>query len=207
MKNIYSAIIPVHLYGHCCDLDKLRRIAGKKIKIIEDAAQAIGSKFNKKFLGTIGDFGGYSFYGNKIITTGEGGVILTNKKNYEKKLYMIKNHGRSRKGIFVHENVGFNFMFTEVQAAIGNIQLKKLNKILAKKKQIFKRYKKNLSNVGDLRFMQPIKGNEPVHWFSNIFTKKKYNLKKFLKKKNIETRDFFYPINLSSSKTWHGNIT
>ena len=78
-----KCIIPVHLYGHCCDLDKLRRIAGKKIKIIEDAAQAIGSKFNKKFLGTIGDFGGYSFYGNKIITTGEGGVILTNKKNYE----------------------------------------------------------------------------------------------------------------------------
>ena len=111
-------------------------------------------------------------------------------------MYMIKNHGRSRKGIFVHENIGFNFMFTEVQAAIGNVQLKKLNKILAKKKQIFKRYKKNLSDVGDLRFMQPIEGNEPVYWFSNIFTKKKFNLKKFLKKKNIETRDFFYPINL-----------
>jgi len=190
-----KCIIPVHLYGHCCNLDELKKISGKNIVILEDAAQAIGAKFKNNFLGTIGDFGGYSFYGNKIITTGEGGVILTNKKSFKKKLYMQKNHGRYQKGLFKHENIGFNFMFTEMQAAIGNIQLKKLNKILNKKKEIFYRYKKNLNGIGDINFMSPIKENKPVYWFSNIFTKKKLKLKRYLSKKKIETRDFFYPLN------------
>ena len=80
-----KCIIPVHLYGHCCNLNSLSKIAKKnKIYIIEDAAQAIGAKYNGKFLGTIADFGGFSFYGNKIITTGEGGIILFKKKNSTK---------------------------------------------------------------------------------------------------------------------------
>ena len=85
-----KAVIPVHLYGYCCNLDILNRICSKKkIKIIEDAAQAIGAKYKKKYLGTIGEIGGFSFYGNKIITTGEGGVILTNSAKL-KKMYELK---------------------------------------------------------------------------------------------------------------------
>jgi perosamine synthetase len=191
-----KCIIPVHLYGHCCDMDELKKISKKKIIIVEDAAQAIGAKYKKKFLGTIGDFGGFSFYGNKIITTGEGGVILTNKVNYKNKLYSLKNHGRIKKGIFVHNEIGFNFMFTELQAAIGNIQLKKLNKIISKKKKIFLRYYKNLEGVGDIKFMKPLNSNKPVYWFSNIFTTNKNKLKKFLENKNIQIRDFFLPLNM-----------
>ena len=131
-----KCIIPVHLYGHCCDLDKLKKItANKKIFIIEDAAQAIGAKYKDKFLGGITDFGGFSFYGNKIITTGEGGAITFKDKKYYRKFFALKNHGREIKGIFKHQSIGYNFMFTEMQAAVGNIQLKKLNKILAKKKK------------------------------------------------------------------------
>lgn len=191
-----KAVIPVHLYGYCCNLDILNRICSKKkIKIIEDAAQAIGAKYKKKYLGTIGQIGGFSFYGNKIITTGEGGVILTNSAKLKKKLYELKNHGRSKKGIFKHDSIGYNFMFTEMQAAIGNIQLNKLNKILKKKETIFKLYKKELSKIKNINFMTPVKFNKPVHWFSNIFTKKKNGLKKYLKDRNIQTRDIFYPIN------------
>jgi dTDP-4-amino-4,6-dideoxygalactose transaminase len=85
-------------------------------------------------------------------------------------------------------------MFTELQAAIGNIQLKKLNKIIKKKSLIFNFYQKELSLINNIHFMQPVKGNRPVHWFSNIFTNKKKELQKFLKKNNIETRDSFLPL-------------
>ncbi len=190
-----KAIIPVHLYGHCCEMDVLKRICKKnKIFLVEDAAQALGATFKNKNLGNIGDMGGFSFYGNKIITTGEGGVILTSKKKYFDEIYQLKNHGRKKKGTFKHEKIGYNFMFTEMQAAIGNIQMNKLNKILRKKKFIFDFYKKNLSDIKNINFMNPIKYNKPVYWFSNIIVKNKNKLKNFLKENNIQTRDIFYPI-------------
>ena len=137
-----KAIIPVHLYGNACDMDELLLLRkNKNIKIIEDAAQAIGVKYKNKFVGTIGDCGGYSFYGNKIITTGEGGVVVTNNKLIADKIYKIKNHGRNKKGIFIHKEIGYNFMFTELQAAMGISQLKKLNNIIKKRKIIFDLYK------------------------------------------------------------------
>jgi perosamine synthetase len=192
-----KAIIPVHLYGHCCDMKKLINISKKyKIPIIEDAAQAISATYNNKYLGTLGLMGGFSFYGNKLITTGEGGIILVKNRNLRNKIYELKNHGRLKKGIFKHKEIGFNFMFTELQAAIGNIQLKKLNKIIKKKSLIFNFYQKELSLINNIHFMQPVNGNRPVHWFSNIFTNKKKELQKFLKKNNIETRDSFLPLNV-----------
>lgn len=201
LKNKISkntkAVIPVHLYGHCCEMDQLKKICKKKkINIIEDAAQAINATYKKKKLGTIGVCGGFSFYANKIITTGEGGIILTNNSNLRNKIYELKNHGRLKKGIFEHNEIGYNFMFTEMQAAIGNIQVKKLNKILKRKKEIFEIYKKGLSEIKSISFMKNIPNNKPVHWFSNIFTKDKKNLKNFLLKNKIQTRDIFLPLNL-----------
>ena len=191
-----KCIIPVHLYGHCCDLDKLKKIAAnKKIYIIEDAAQAIGAKYKDKYLGSVTDFGGFSFYGNKIITTGEGGAITFKDKRFYKKFYALKNHGREIKGIFKHQSIGYTFMFTEMQAAVGNIQLKKLNKILSKKRKIFNFYKKHLSKINKIKFMKPIRYNKPVYWFSNIIIKDKKKLQRFLNKNNIQTRDMFLPLN------------
>ena len=192
-----KAIIPVHLYGHCCDMEKLIKICKeKKLHLVEDAAQAIYSTYQNKFLGTIGVLGGFSFYGNKIITTGEGGLILTNSSKLRNKIYEIKNHGRLKKGVFIHEEIGYNFMFTEMQAAIGNIQVKKLKKILKRKKEIFETYKKGLAKIKSISFMKNLPKNKPVHWFSNIFTKDKFLLKKFLEKNKIQTRDIFLPLNL-----------
>lgn len=190
-----KAIIPVHLYGNACDMDELLLLRKKtNIKIIEDAAQAIGVKYKSKFVGTIGDCGGYSFYGNKIITTGEGGVIVTNNKKIADKIYKLKNHGREKKGIFIHKNIGFNFMFTELQAAIGITQLKKLSSIIRKRNQIFNLYRKSLKHR-IIKFFKK-KYVKPLHWFVNIEVKNISKLQKHLEKKKIFTRRLFYPLNL-----------
>ncbi len=192
-----KAIIPVHLYGHSCNMEELLKISKKnKIPIIEDAAQAIFSTYGNKFLGSIGILGGFSFYGNKIITTGEGGIILTKNTKLRNKIYEIKNHGRLKKGVFIHDKIGFNFMFTEMQAAIGNVQVKKLKKILKRKEYIFNIYKKELSKIKSIKFMKNLPKNKPVHWFTNIFTKDKKKLKNYLSKNKVQTRDIFFPLNM-----------
>lgn len=199
-----KAIIPVHLYGNLCDMDELLRIKKEKnLKIIEDAAQALGSKYKGKFAGTIGDCGGYSFYGNKIITTGEGGMVVTNNKKIAEKIYEIKNHGRKKKGIFIHKEIGFNFMFTEFQAALGITQLKKIGPIIQKREKILYMYKKFLNkDVIKYKFKKNIK---PMHWFVNIQSKNIVKLGNFLKKKNIMTRRLFYPLHMQPcyKKTKH----
>ena len=101
--------------------------------VIEDAAQSFCGKYKNKYLGTFGDVGGFSFYGNKTITTGEGGLATCSKSKYFKKFKMLKNYGRLKKGIYKHETVGYNFKFNDVAATIGIAQLKKLKLILNKK--------------------------------------------------------------------------
>lgn len=194
-----KVVIPVHLYGNSCDMTKLKSICKKNnLYMIEDSAQAIGATYKNKFLGTIGDMGGVSLYGNKIITSGEGGIIFCKKKKYSKNLYKFKNHGREKKGVFIHKKIGFNFMFTEMQAAIGNVQLKKLDKILIKKNKIANFYKKKLDKLKEITFIKPNKYVKQVHWFTNILVNKKYKnkLQNFLKKRGIQTRSCFYPVNL-----------
>lgn len=193
-----KAIIPVHLYGNCCNMDEIKKIIkNKKIKIIEDAAQALGVKYKNTYAGMLGDVGGYSFYGNKLITCGEGGAAVTNNKNIYKKLYQIKNHGRSKKGVFKHESIGFNFATTEMQSLIGLSQLNKLNKIIKKKEFIYKNYKK-LLNKKFINFIAIENKTTPVHWFTNIVVKNASKLEKYLNKKGVQTRRVFYPINLQT---------
>ena len=199
-----KAIIPVHLYGNLCDMDELLRIRKEKnLKIIEDAAQALGSQYKGKFAGTIGDCGGYSFYGNKIITTGEGGIVVTNNKKIAEKIYEIKNHGRKKKGIFIHKEIGFNFMFTEFQAALGITQMRKLNSIIKKRDKIFNMYK-NFLNIDIIKYKLN-KNINPMHWFINIQSKNISKIRIFLLKKNIMTRRLFYPLHLQPcyKKTKH----
>ena len=193
-----KAIIPVHLYGNCCNMDEIKNIIkDRKIKLIEDAAQAFGVKYNNTYAGLIGDVGGYSFYGNKLITCGEGGAAVTNNRKLHKRLYQIKNHGRSKKGVFKHETIGFNFSFTEMQSLIGLSQLSKLSKILKKKQYIYNNYKKFL-NRNFVEFVKIEKNTKPVHWFTNIIVKRANELENFLKKNGIQTRRLFYPINLQT---------
>lgn len=192
-----KAIMIVHLFGECSEIDKIITFAKRhKLKIIEDSAQSFGGKYKNKKLGTFGDVGGFSFYGNKIITTGEGGIAITNNKTIAKKIKKIKNYGRSKKGIYEHESVGFNFKFNDICASIGLAQLSKLQSFIKKKKQIDSYYRKKLNKINQIRFSQSINGAEPVYWFVVIYVKDKKKLKNYLQKKGIETRDFFLPMNM-----------
>lgn len=190
-----KAIIPVHLYGQSADMVAIKKIAKKyNLLIIEDAAQSIGVMFKNKHTGTFGDVGFLSFYGNKTITTGEGGVVLTDNKKLADKIYRLKNHGRIKKGVFQHEEIGFNFAFTEMQAAIGVSQLKKLNKIIRKKKQIYDYYNHHLADIKHLIKPMIDPRCKPVHWFTSYLTKDSKKLQKYLLQKGIQTRKFFAPL-------------
>lgn len=192
-----KAVIPVHLYGNSVDLYPIMEICKRNsLRLIEDAAQGVGVLYDKKHVGTFGDCGILSYYGNKTITCGEGGIILTNDDEIAKQCYRLKNHGRDKKGIFIHEHIGYNFSFTEMQAAIGISQMEKLDRIIEKKKSIYDLYVKELNGVGDLLPQKFDSLTTPIHWFTSFLTENKNELSQYLLKNNIQTRDFFYPLDL-----------
>lgn len=195
LTNNTKAIMPVHLYGQSANMNKILSFAKEnKIFVIEDAAQGVGVKWNNKHVGTFGDCGILSFYGNKTVTCGEGGIILTDNDDIAKKCYRLKNHGRDKKGIFIHEHIGYNFCFTEMQAAVGIAQLTKLKKIISLKQKIYNNYKSSLNELKGIQFIPVGSEISPVHWFTSVLTEKKEELQKYLAKNNIQTRMFFYPL-------------
>ena len=191
-----KAIMPVHLYGQSADMPALQEFArANGLKIIEDAAQGTGVLYNNKHVGTFGDLGILSFYGNKTITCGEGGVVLTDDEDLRNRCYRLKNHGRDGKGTFKHEHIGYNFCFTEMQAAIGIAQLNKLPHIIQKKKQIHDLYCEELAYLSkSITPVASVPQCSPVYWFTSFLTPNKTELVEFLKREGIQTREFFYPL-------------
>ena len=127
----------------------INRIAKNGIPVLEDSAEALGSKIDNKLCGTLSDIGCFSFHGSKTLTTGEGGMIVTNKKNIYEKCKTLNNHGRTAKRVqtFTASYIGFKYKMTNLQAAVGLSQLKELDKKILKKREIFKNYKRNLSDI------------------------------------------------------------
>jgi perosamine synthetase len=195
-----KAIMPVNLNGRSTNLKKLSEFSNKhNIFLIEDAAHAIGSYYNGKHMGTIGDVAAFSFSIPKIITTGQGGMVITNNKAIYEKCLSVKDFGRkfgSKKKMdtsFAHDTIGYNFKFTEFQAAVGLAQMKKLKQRVNKKKKLYKIYKEMLSNISDIEFIDTNLKNITI-WSADIILNsenKKTKLMNFLAKKNIETRIFF----------------
>lgn len=192
-----KVIIPVHLYGQSADMDLIVDFAKKhQIEILEDAAQGVGVKFRGKHVGTYGRAGVLSYYANKTITCGEGGIVLTDDDEFAKECYRLKNHGRDKKGLFIHDYIGYNFSFTEMQAAVGVAQMKKLSKIIARKKAIHEMYSKELNVISELKPQYIDERTSPVFWFVSYTTKDVESLSNYLLKFGIQTRKFFYPLNL-----------
>jgi len=143
-----KAIIPVHLYGHPANMEEINKIAKKhNLFVIEDAAEAHGAEVNGKKVGSLGHAGVFSFYGNKIITTGEGGMITTNDEELYKKMRYLRDHAMSKEKRYWHTEVGFNYRMTNLQAALGVAQLERIDELLAKKEEIFKWYQEGLKDV------------------------------------------------------------
>ncbi len=190
-----KAIMPVHLFGTSANMDAITKIAKEhNLFVIEDAAQAVGVRWKGRHVGTFGDIGSFSFYGNKTITTGEGGMLVTNDKALALESYRLKNHGRLKKGVYEHEKIGLNFSFTELQAAIGIAQLSKLDKIISQKEKIRTTYMDELSDIKEIEFTYIDQDCSPVHWFTNILIKDPQSLSIHLKEKGRGSRRFFYPI-------------
>jgi len=189
------AIMPVHIYGTVADMKKIGEFAKRhKLKIIEDAAQAIGVHRDGVHAGTFGDVGCFSFFADKTITTAEGGLIVTNNKGLYEKLLYLRNQGRKERGIFIHPEIGYNFRMTDFQSAMGLVQLAKLEKIKARKNHILALYKKLLSGFPEITFFEPDEGAELIPFRVGILTKHAHELIDYLKKSDIEPRTFFYPL-------------
>lgn len=192
-----KAVMPVHLYGQMVEMDKLNAFAADAgLEVIEDAAEALGVTYKGGHAGTFSRFGTLSFYANKTITCGEGGVILCRTPEDYATLYRIKNHGRDRKGTFVHETIGYNFCFTDLQAAIGVAQLRKFDQIMENKRRIFELYVSRLSDTPLVTVVTPPSEVRSNYWFINILVDNAGALKSHLEQDEIESRRYFYPMHM-----------
>jgi len=197
-----KAVIAVDLYGMPCDYDYLINWCKKnKIFLIEDAAEAHGAYYNGKPVGSFGDISCFSFYGNKILTTGEGGMCLTDDLRLYQKMKIFKNHGMKRKGLYEHEVVGYNYRLTNIQAAIGCAQFERFKEFLRKRKKIESLYKSLLSNLDFIYFRNYNKKRvRPACWLFSILIKRNINkAKEILSQGGIDTRRFFKPLHLQNA--------
>jgi perosamine synthetase len=199
-----KAILAVHLFGHPAEMSEIIRLAKKyKLKVIEDCAEAHGAEYKGRKVGSFGDAGCFSLYANKIISTGEGGMVTFNSRSYYNKAKNLKELSFGKKNKFMHLDVGYNYRMTNIQAAIGCAQMKKINFIIQQKIKIAKLYDKYLSK-NQLIIRPYTKPNvKNVFWMYcvSIPDFKKSKREKLMKKllhKGIETREMFIPCNLQN---------
>ncbi len=195
-----KAIMVVHLYGHPCDMDRITKIARRhKLKVIEDAAEAHGAEYKGRRVGSLGDVGTFSFYGNKIITTGEGGMVTTNDKSLFKKIKLLRDHAMSSKKRYWHTMVGYNYRMTNLQAAIGVAQMEQVNDFIEKKRKNAKIYNSFLSKIDGITLPPEADKCKNVYWMYSVLIDNDFGLSRDeimqkLRKKDIDTRPFFYPL-------------
>ena len=197
-----KAIIVVHVYGNLVDMAEIMRIAKKyDLVVIEDAAEALGSEFNGKKAGSIGDFGVFSFHGTKTMTTGEGGMLVSNNKALFEQASIIANHGRDPlvAKLFWCEQVGLKYKMSNLQAAIGVAQLERVNELVANKRKVFALYKEYLADA-DIVMNTERENCKNSYWMPTLILPTSFNLDKrdaLIKdmiSKNIQVRPFFYPV-------------
>lgn len=192
-----KAIVVVHLYGHPCDMDSIMAIAKKhNLYVIEDCAEAIGSKYKGKTVGSFGDIGCFSFFGNKTMTCGEGGMVVTSDAMLADRLRRYKNQGNAKYREYWNDILGFNYRMTNIQAAIGLAQLEQVETFIQKKRQIANWYMEELKDY-PLEFNKESKDVFHTYWMVSCLVEKadmRDSLREFLKLNGVETRPTFYPI-------------
>tara|TARA_B100001057_G_scaffold52754_1_gene46922 strand:+ start:4431 stop:5588 length:1158 start_codon:yes stop_codon:yes gene_type:complete len=187
-KKTIKAIIPVHVFGHPCKIDRLKKIAKKyNLIIIEDAAAALGSFYKNKHLGTFGIAGCISFNGNKIATTGGGGAVITNNKSLAKKIYHLTTTSKQKhKWEYIHDEIGYNHRMSNLSAALGLAQLENLNKFLRFKRKLYSKYHQAFKSFKKGKIFKEPKNSKSNYWLQTLILDKKYtHLKnKILKETN-----------------------
>jgi len=201
ITNKTKAIMPVHLYGNPCNMKEIKRLATKhKLKIIEDCAESIGSMTNNRLTGLFGDASTFSFFGNKTITTGEGGMILFKNKSDYQKAKILRDHGMSPKKKYWHNYIGFNYRLTNIQAAIGVAQLKRLDEFVKKKRAISEIYNDYFSQYNYFKTQIIEKTDYSSYWLFSVLILENSPISRddfavIMKKKGIDTRPVFIPLN------------
>ena len=196
-----KAVMAVHLYGHPANLAALRQLCDQHgLFLIEDAAEAHGSTFDGRRIGSYGDVAAFSFFGNKIVTTGEGGMLTTQNAELARKMKMLRDHGMSPERRYHHPVLGYNYRLTNLQAALGVAQMERIDAILTAKRRIGKEYSDGLSGSIGLQLPQEIAPATSVYWLYSLLIDPKESvvdrdgLMGILKQEGIETRPFFGPI-------------
>ena len=197
ITNRTKAIIVVHLYGHPCDMDKIMKIAKEyNIFVIEDCAEAIGSEYRGKKVGSFGDINCFSFFGNKTITCGEGGMVTTNDEVLAERAKHFKGQGLAKYREYWHDTWGTNYRMTNIQAAIGLAQLEQVQKFIDMKQNVAELYQKNLKDL-PIVFHKQVGDVKHTYWMCSILcenSKVRDDVRDFLKQNEIETRPTFYPV-------------
>lgn len=201
-----KAVVIVHVFGNMADMERIMDIAEQfNLKVIEDATEAIGTyytsgKYKGKYAGTIGTLGVYSFNGNKIITTGGGGMIVSNDEELLKKAKHLTTQAKSDKLYFAHDEIGYNYRMTNLQAAIGLAQLEQLEEFIKVKEENYNLYKEKISEIPGLLILNFRDGIRSNHWFYALYCNEKYSMSRdeiinYLSSKNIQARPVWGLIN------------
>ncbi|CAM3831602.1 Aminotransferase DegT [Mesobacillus thioparans] len=195
-----KAVFVVHLYGLSADMDKIMDICKKhNVAVIEDAAESLGTYYKGKHTGTFGDYGIFSFNGNKIITTSGGGMLVSNNEERIAKARFWATQSRDQARHYQHSELGFNYRMSNVVAGIGRGQLKVLAQRVAKKNYIFELYKKELGELEGVEFMPSNKWNEPNYWLSSMVLTgpvRPIDVMEALERENIESRPVWKPMHM-----------
>jgi len=195
-----KAIVPVHLYGHPVDMDRLMEIARKhNLLVIEDCAESHGATCRGRMTGSFGDMSCFSFYANKVITTGEGGMVTTNNKDLAERLRLLRNLAFTQPR-FRHEEAGFNFRMTGYQAAMGLVQFRKIEHIISEKRRVAHTYNNFLKDIDGLQLPHEADWARNVYWMYAVVVQPEFGitrdeLMQQLRSEGIDTRTFFCPMN------------
>jgi perosamine synthetase len=191
-----KAIMVVHLYGQPCDMDALTKIAKEhKLFVVEDCAEAFGARFRENLAGTFGDVAAFSFYGNKTITTGEGGMVVTDSDELAKRALLFRGQGLADNREYWHEVVGYNYRLTNICAAIGLAQLERADEFLSKKRELAKGYQERLAGL-PVEVHPEAPNTIHSYWMISILVENpadRDRLRNHLRESGVETRPLFYP--------------
>ena len=194
-----KAIVAVHLYGQPADMTALRAVARRAgLTLVEDAAEAHGARHRGRPVGSLGDVSCFSFYGNKMVTTGEGGMVLTSDAKLDRRLRLLRDHAMSPKRRYYHAEVGFNHRMTTMQAALGLAQLDRFDEILERKRRIAEDYRRGLRDVA-VELPAIVEGNENVYWMFSVVLARggaaaRDRFCRRLAERGIDSRPFFVPL-------------
>jgi perosamine synthetase len=194
------AIMPVHLFGQVADMDLIRGFARKhQLIIIEDTAEAQEGKWGNQYAGSFGDLSTFSFYGNKLISTGEGGMLLLRDRDQYQRAKLLRDHAMDPLRRYYHPEIGYNYRMTNIQAALGVAQMEYVDATIARKTQIAQWYLKELKGVSGIQLPQELPGSRHAHWLFSIVIESSLSIERDelimkLRKHGVDSRPFFHPM-------------